>query len=227
VNPATTIRTFVADDHSMVRAGLIGILTSQDDITVVGEAGNGLDAVERVRALRPDVVLMDVRMPELDGIEATSRLADQPCRILMLTTFDLDKYVYAAMRAGAAGFLLKDSEPETLIDAVRSAARGDALLAPQITRRLIEEFIRRPEPGAGASAVLGPLTPREREVLTEIGRGRSNSEIARHLFLSEATVKTHLARLMTKLQLRDRSQAVVIAYETGLVRPGEVGRPQV
>jgi DNA-binding NarL/FixJ family response regulator len=204
----------------MVRAGLVGILSSQDDIDVVGEASNGLEAVDRIRMLQPDVVLMDVRMPELDGIEATSRLTDEPCRILMLTTFDLDKYVYAAMRAGAAGFLLKDSEPETLIDAVRSAARGDALLAPQITRRLIEEFIRRPEPGRADDAILGPLTPREREVLAEIGRGRSNSEIAQHLFLSEATVKTHLARLMTKLQLRDRSQAVVIAYETGLVRPG-------
>lgn len=216
-----SIRVVVADDHSMVRAGLIGILSTQDDLEVVGEATNGNEAVEQIRTLRPDVALMDVRMPDLDGIEATRRLADVECRILMLTTFDLDKYVYAAMQAGAAGFLLKDTEPEYLVDAVRAAARGDSLLAPQITRRLIEEFIRRPEPGGSSETILGPLTPREREVLTEIGRGRSNSEIARHLFLSEATVKTHLARLMTKLRLRDRSQAVVIAYETGLVQPGE------
>jgi DNA-binding NarL/FixJ family response regulator len=217
------IRVVVADDHAMVRSGLIGILSSQDDLQVVGEAADGGQAVERIRALRPDVALMDVRMPGLDGIEAARRLADVSCRIVMLTTFDLDKYVYDAMKAGAAGFLLKDTEPEALIDAVRAAARGDALLAPQITRRLIEEFVRRPEPSRGADEVLRPLTPREREVLAAIGRGRSNSEIARELFLSEATVKTHLARLMTKLHLRDRSQAVVLAYETGLVRPG--GRP--
>ncbi|MCU1595334.1 MAG: DNA-binding response regulator [Frankiales bacterium] len=215
------IRIVVADDHTMVRAGLIGILSTQDDLEVVGEATNGHEAVEQIRALAPDVALMDVRMPELDGIEATRQLADVGCRILVLTTFDLDKYVYDAMTAGAAGFLLKDTEPEILVGAIRAAARGDALLAPQITRRLIEQFVSRPEPGRDHSAVLEPLTPREREVLTEIGRGRSNSEIAGCLFLSEATVKTHLARLMTKLQLRDRSQAVVIAYESGLVQPGQ------
>jgi DNA-binding NarL/FixJ family response regulator len=215
------IRVLVADDHTLLRTGLVGILSSQEDIEVVGEAADGNEAVRLVRALAPDVVLMDVRMPDLDGIEATRQLADSAARILMLTTFDLDKYVYAAMKAGAAGFLLKDAEPESLIDAVRSAARGEALLAPQITRRLVEEFVRRPQPGHSTEAMLGPLTPREREVLGEVGRGLSNSEIAGRLFLSEATVKTHLARLMTKLRLRDRAQVVVLAYESGLVRPGE------
>jgi DNA-binding NarL/FixJ family response regulator len=216
-------RIVIADDHALLRTGLAGILSSQDDLEVVGEAADGKEAVRVVHDLAPDVVLMDVRMPDLDGIEATRQLADSPARILMLTTFDLDKYVYAAMKAGAAGFLLKDAAPEVLIDAVRAVARGEALLAPQITRRLIEEFVRRPEPGVGAEQVLAPLTPREREVLGEVGRGLSNSEIAGRMFLSEATVKTHLARLMTKLHLRDRAQAVVIAYESGLVRPGEVG----
>jgi DNA-binding NarL/FixJ family response regulator len=211
----------IADDHALLRTGLAGILASQDDLEVVGEAGDGEEAVRVVRELVPDVVLMDVRMPEVDGIEATRRLADSPSRILMLTTFDLDKYVYAAMKAGAAGFLLKDAAPEVLIEAVRAVARGEALLAPQITRRLVEEFVSRPEPGGAAEAALAPLTPREREVLGEVGRGRSNSEIAAGLFLSEATVKTHLARLMSKLHLRDRAQAVVLAYESGLVRPGQ------
>jgi DNA-binding NarL/FixJ family response regulator len=215
------IRIVVADDHALLRTGLAGILGSQDDLEVVGEAVDGKEAVRVVRELKPDVVLMDVRMPELDGIEATRQLVDSSSRILMLTTFDLDKYVYAAMKAGAAGFLLKDAAPEVLIEAVRAVARGEALLAPQITRRLIEEFVRRPEPGAAADTVLAPLTPREREVLGEVGRGASNSEIAGRLFLSEATVKTHLARLMAKLHLRDRAQAVVLAYESGLVRPGE------
>ena len=215
------IRVLVADDHGLLRTGLVGILTSQPDIDVVGEAASGREAVEMARELVPDVVLMDVRMPELDGIEATRRLADGPSRILMLTTFDLDKYVYAAMKAGASGFLLKDAEAEALIDAVRAVARGEALLAPQITRRLVEEFVRRPEPGCDAESILGALTPREREVLGEVGRGLSNAEIAARLFLSEATVKTHLARLMTKLRVRDRAQAVVVAYESGLVRPGD------
>ncbi len=218
---SAVIRIVIADDHALLRTGLAGILGSQEDLEVVGEAADGNEAVRVVHELAPDVVLMDVRMPDLDGIEATRQLADSPARILMLTTFDLDKYVYAAMKAGAAGFLLKDAAPEVLIDAVRAVARGEALLAPQITRRLIEEFVRRPEPGAGAEQVLAPLTPREREVLGEVGRGLSNTEIAGRLFLSEATVKTHLARLMSKLHLRDRAQAVVLAYESGLVRPGE------
>jgi DNA-binding NarL/FixJ family response regulator len=214
------IRVVIADDHALLRTGLSGILGSQEDLEVVGVAADGTEAVRVVRELGPDVVLMDVRMPGIDGIEATRRLADSPARILMLTTFDLDKYVYTAMKAGAAGFLLKDAAPEVLIAAVRAVAGGETLLAPQITRRLIEEFVRGPEPGADAGLLEG-LTPREREVLAEVGRGRSNQEIAGRLFLSEATVKTHLARLMTKLALRDRAQAVVIAYESGLVRPGD------
>jgi DNA-binding NarL/FixJ family response regulator len=215
------IRIVIADDHALLRTGLAGILGSQDDLEVVGEAVDGNEAVRVVRQLAPDVVLMDVRMPDVDGIEATRQLADSPSRILMLTTFDLDKYVYSAMKAGAAGFLLKDAAPEVLIEAVRAVARGEALLAPQITRRLIEEFVRRPEPGEALDRVLAPLTPREREVLGEVGKGASNSEIAGRMFLSEATVKTHLARLMAKLHLRDRAQVVVLAYESGLVRPGE------
>jgi DNA-binding NarL/FixJ family response regulator len=159
-------------------------------------------------------------MPAVDGIEATRRLAGRRSAIVMLTTFDLDEYVYAALKAGACGFLLKDAPPESLVAAVRAAARGDALLAPEITRRLVEEYVRRPAPGGGAPEVLAPLTPREREVLAEVGRGLSNSEIAGRLYLSEATVKTHLARTMTKLRLRDRAQAVVLAYESGLVVPG-------
>jgi DNA-binding NarL/FixJ family response regulator len=218
------IRVVVADDQGLVRAGLCAILASQDDISIVGEAADGAEAIEVVRSTRPDVVLMDVRMPGVDGIEATRQLADSSARILMLTTFDLDKHVYAAMKAGACGFLLKDAMPESLIDAVRAAARGEALLAPQITKRLVEEFVRRPEPGVTMATVLAPLTPREQEVLAEVGRGFSNTEIAQRLFLSEATVKTHVTRLLTKLQLRDRAQAVVLAYETGLVRPGDAGR---
>jgi DNA-binding NarL/FixJ family response regulator len=215
------IRVVVADDQGLVRAGLCAILESQDDLTVVGEAADGAEAVRVVRALSPDVVLMDVRMPGIDGIEATRQLADSGARILMLTTFDLDKYVYAAMKAGASGFLLKDALPESLVDAVRAAVRGEALLAPSITRRLVEEFVRGPERDGTADALLGPLTPREREVLAEVGRGLSNAQIAARFFLSEATVKTHVSRIQTKLRLRDRAQAVVLAYESGLVRPGE------
>jgi DNA-binding NarL/FixJ family response regulator len=217
------IRVVVADDQGLVRAGLCAILASQDDLAIVGEAADGMEAIAVVRSTKPDVVLMDVRMPGIDGIEATRQLADSPARILMLTTFDLDKHVYAAMKAGACGFLLKDALPQALIDAVRAAARGEALLAPQITRRLVEEFVRRPEPGVTMSARLSPLTPREKEVLAEVGRGLSNTEIASRLYLSEATVKTHVTRMLTKLQLRDRAQAVVLAYETGLVRPGDSG----
>ena len=215
-----SIRAIVVDDHALLRSGLMGILGSQDDIDVVGEGADGRDAIRLVRSLRPDVVLMDVRMPQMDGIEATRLLAETSTRILMLTTFDQDRYVYAALKAGASGFLLKDTAPESLIAAVRSAVRGDTLLAPQITRRLVEQYVERPEPGRVSEAMLSPLTPREREVLTEVARGRSNSEIADRLFLSEATVKTHLARLMNKLSLRDRAQAVVLAYESGLVSPG-------
>jgi DNA-binding NarL/FixJ family response regulator len=215
------IRVVVADDQGLVRAGLCSILATQPDIEVVGEAADGAEAVRRVRELEPDVVLMDIRMPGTDGIEATAQLAGGFARILVLTTFDLDEYVYAAMKAGASGFLLKDAPPESLVAAVHAASRGDALLAPEITRRLVEEFVRRPPPGSGIPDQLTRLTPREREVLVEMGRGRSNGEIAVTLFLSEATVKTHVTRVLTKLHLRDRAQAVVLAYETGLVRPGD------
>jgi DNA-binding NarL/FixJ family response regulator len=210
----------VADDQGLVRAGLVAILDTQPDMVVLGQAGDGAAAVELVTRTRPDVVLMDVRMPRMDGIEATRRLSGSTSRILMLTTFDLDAYVYAAMKAGACGFLLKDDPPESLLAAIRAAARGDALLAPAITRRLVEEFVRRPQPGVSDER-LGVLTPREREVLERMGRGRSNAEIAAELFLSEATVKTHVTRVLTKLHLRDRAQAVVLAYESGLLRPGE------
>jgi DNA-binding NarL/FixJ family response regulator len=217
------IRVVVADDQGLVRAGLCSILATQPDIEVVGEAADGAEAVRRVRELEPDVVLMDIRMPGTDGIEATAQLAGASARVLVLTTFDLDEYVYAAMKAGASGFLLKDAPPESLVAAVHAAARGDALLAPEITRRLVEEFVRRPLPGSGRPEALSRLTPRECEVLVEMGRGRSNAEIAGSLFLSEATVKTHVTRVLTKLHLRDRAQAVVLAYETGLVRPGDPG----
>ena len=217
------IRVVVADDQGLVRAGLCSILATQPDIEVVGEAADGAEAVRRVRELEPDVVLMDIRMPGTDGIEATAQLAGGTARILVLTTFDLDEYVYAAMKAGASGFLLKDAPPESLVAAVHAAARGDALLAPEITRRLVEEFVRRPPPGSGRPEALDRLTPRECEILVEMGRGRSNAEIAAILFLSEATVKTHVTRVLTKLHLRDRAQAVVVAYESGLVRPGDTG----
>lgn len=217
------IRVVVADDQGLVRAGLCSILATQPDIEVVGQAADGDEAVRVVREAGPDVVLMDVRMPGTDGIEAARRLAGSSARILMLTTFDMDEYVYAAMKAGASGFLLKDAPPESLVEAVRAAARGDALLAPAITRRLVEEFERRPAPGSTSPEALAPLTPRERDVLAEVARGHSNAEIAGRLYLSEATVKTHVTRMLTKLHLRDRAQAVVLAYESGLVRPGDVG----
>jgi DNA-binding NarL/FixJ family response regulator len=213
-------RVLIADDQALVRAGFRMILEAQPDIRVVAEAADGEAAIRLTRRHAPDVVLMDVRMPRMDGIEATRRLSGSTSRILMLTTFDLDAYVYAAMKAGACGFLLKDDPPESLLAAIRAAARGDALLAPAITRRLVEEFVRRPQPGVSDER-LGVLTPREREVLERMGRGRSNAEIAAELFLSEATVKTHVTRVLTKLHLRDRAQAVVLAYESGLLRPGE------
>jgi DNA-binding NarL/FixJ family response regulator len=216
------IRVVVADDHALVRGGFRMILEAQPDIEVAGEAANGLEAVELARSLAPDVVLMDVRMPDLDGIEATRRVTAssvQGPRVLMLTTFDLDEYVYRAIRAGASGFLLKDVRPAELVHAVRVVSSGDTLLAPAITRRLLEEFIRRPLPGQ-RPAKLGELTDRESEVLGLIARGLSNAEIAQRLFLGETTVKTHVTRILTKLHLRDRVQAVVLAYESGLVRPG-------
>jgi DNA-binding NarL/FixJ family response regulator len=216
------IRVLVADDQALVRAGFRAILEAQEDLEVVGEAADGGEAVTIAREVRPDVVLMDVRMPGVDGIEATRRLVldgDAP-RVLMLTTFDLDEYVYEAMKAGASGFLLKDAPRDQLVGAVRTVAAGDALLAPALVRRLIEDFVRRPPPGARSPTDLAELTERELEVLALIARGLANTEIAAQLFLSEATVRTHVSHILAKLGLRDRVQAVVLAYETGLVQPG-------
>ena len=215
------IRVVVADDQALVRGGFRLILQTQPDIEVVGEAADGREAVTSAQQLRPDVVLMDIRMPGMDGLEATRRLmtTQNPPRVLMLTTFDLDEYVYDALRAGASGFLLKDRPPEELVQAVRVVAAGDALLAPTVTRRLIEEFAHRPGARAAPTA-LEELTDREREVLVLMARGRSNAEIAGDLFVAETTVKTHVGRVLHKLGLRDRAQAVVLAYESGLVQPG-------
>lgn len=215
------IRVLLADDQDLVRAGFRLILELADGVEVVGEAGDGREAVRLARELEPDVVLMDVRMPEVDGIEATRRLlhAGVDTRVLVLTTFDLDEYVYAAVRAGASGFLLKDVPRDELVHAVRTVARGEALLAPAITQRLLEKFIARPDPRAAAPA-LDELSARELEVLRLLARGLSNAEIASELIVGEATVKTHVARILRKLDLRDRVQAVVFAYETGLVEPG-------
>jgi DNA-binding NarL/FixJ family response regulator len=218
------IRVLIADDQVLVRDGFGMILDAQEDIEVVGTAGDGHEAVERARSLRPDVILMDIRMPGLDGIEATRRLSadgDGGPRVLMLTTFDQNAYVYEAMKAGASGFLLKDVRREELVGAVRTVAAGDAMLAPALTRRLIEDFVRRPLPGAAAPDALAGLTERELEVVRLVARGRSNAEIAAELVVSEATVKTHVARVLSKLGLRDRIQVVVLAYETGFVQPGE------
>ncbi|MHA6624173.1 response regulator [Pseudonocardia sichuanensis] len=218
------IRVLVADDQAMVRAGLAALLDAEPDLAVVGEAADGVQAVTAVRALRPDVVLMDVRMPELDGLAAArTLLADGAVhrpRIVMLTTFDVDDYVYEALRAGVSGFLLKDATPEVLAEAVRVAAAGDALLAPSITRRMIERFAaRRPATRRDAQRLAG-LTARERDVLRLIARGLSNAEVAADLVIAEETVKSHVGRLFAKLALRDRAQAVVFAYESGLVEPG-------
>ena len=215
------IRVLVADDQALIRDSFRLILDLEPDIEVVGEAGNGQEAVARVRELLPDVVLMDVRMPVLDGLGATAALtrAGSPARVLILTTYDADEYLYDAMRAGAAGFLLKDVRRGQLADAVRTVAAGDSLLHPALTRRLVERFVQGPPPG-GTPALLDGLTDREIDVLRLVGRGLSNAEIAAELFLGEATVKTHLGHVFTKLGLRDRVQAVVTAYESGLIRPG-------
>jgi len=216
------IKVLIADDQALVRGGFRLILQAQKDMEVVGEAEDGRQALELARNLKPDVVLMDIRMPELDGIEATRRLGDSPDapRVLMLTTFDMNEYVYEAMKSGASGFLLKDVRPEQLAEAVRTVAAGDALLAPSITRRLIEEFVHRPPPGQKRPPELDELTERELEVLQLIAKGLSNVEIGEQLFVSEATVKTHVTRILAKLGLRDRVQAVVLAYESGLVQAG-------
>jgi DNA-binding NarL/FixJ family response regulator len=215
-----TVRVLLADDQDLVRAGFRMILETQADIQVVGEAADGVEAIAATRRLQPDVVLMDIRMPNLDGLQATKQIvaARSGSRVVILTTFDLDEYVYQALTAGASGFLLKNAPPEQLIGAVRVVAAGDALLSPSITRRVIEQFARLPPPG-GTDALQG-LTDRERQVLQLVARGLSNAEIAAELFVSDATVKSHVAHLLAKLQLRDRVQAVVLAYESGLVRPG-------
>jgi DNA-binding NarL/FixJ family response regulator len=220
------IRVLIADDQALVRGGFRSILETQPDIDVVGEAEDGQDAVEQAASTIPDVVLMDIRMPKLDGIAATSAIvaAPTPPKVLILTTFDLDDYVYQALRAGASGFLLKSSPPRELADAIRTVASGDALLAPQITRRLIEDYVKRPQRTTGPDVAFGRLTPREAEVMALIARGFSNHEIAARLYLSEPTVKTHVTRVLSKLRVRDRVHAVVLAYESGLVQPGAAGR---
>ncbi|HEV8175568.1 MAG TPA: response regulator transcription factor [Actinoplanes sp.] len=218
------IKVLIADDQAMVRQGFGALLSAQPDLLVVGDAADGEAAVAKARALDPDVVLMDVRMPVLDGLAATRRLLgtlrDRP-KVLILTTFDLDDYVYEALRAGASGFLLKDAPAEDLVHAVRVVAGGEALLAPSVTRRLIAEFAARPHPDRPRPTALNALTPRETDVLRLIARGRSNQEIAADLVVAEQTVKTHIGRILAKLALRDRAQAVVFAYETGLVAVGE------
>ncbi|WP_049574521.1 response regulator [Nonomuraea sp. SBT364] len=218
------IRVLIADDQGMVRTGFTTFLSGQPDIQVVGEAADGREAVERAAELDPDVVLMDVRMPVMDGLEATRRLLSPSgarSRVLILTTFDLDDYVYEALRAGASGFLLKDASAAQLAEAVRVVAAGDALIAPAVTRRLIHEFARLSPPRARDRGRLGVLTERETEVLTLVAQALSNQEIAGRLVLAEQTVKTHVGRVLMKLGLRDRAQAIVYAYETGLVRPGD------
>ena len=220
-----TTRCLIADDQAMVREGFAAVLGSQPGLLVVGQAADGADAVRQARQLQPDVVLMDVRMPVLDGLQATRQIlsAASPARprVLMLTTFDLDDYVYEALRAGASGFLLKDATAAELIHAVRVVAAGDALLAPSVTRRLIADFARQPRPRSAFPPTLEALTPRETEVLRLIAHGLSNTEISSTLVIAEQTTKTHVSRILAKLDLRDRAQAVVLAYETGLVTPGE------
>jgi DNA-binding NarL/FixJ family response regulator len=215
------IRTLIADDQALVRAGFRSILDRQPDIEVVAEAADGAEAASASRELRPDVVCMDIRMPEVDGLEATRRICQEldATRVLMLTTFDLDRYVYDSLAAGASGFLLKDAPPERLIEAVRTVAAGEALFAPSVVRRLVESYVEQPPPGDDVPTALALLTDRELDVLRELATGKSNVEIGQQLFLSEATVKTHVTRILAKLQLRDRVQAVVLAYEVGLTRP--------
>ena len=216
------INVVLADDQDLVREGLRMMVEAEPDIRVIGDARNGVEAIAETKRLDPDVVIVDVRMPKLDGIEATRRIvADgSRARVLVLTTFDLDEYVYAAMKAGASGFLLKDARREQLVTAIRTVAAGESLLAPSITRRLIEDFCARPAPGTAAPPEVESLSERELDVLGLIARGLSNAEIATELFISEATVKSHVARILAKLNLRDRVQLVVFAYEAGLVRPG-------
>ena len=221
---SVTTRCLIADDQAMVREGFAAVLTAQPGLLVVGQAADGADAVHQAQRLRPDIVLMDVRMPVMDGLQATRQIlttagAARP-RVLMLTTFDLDEYVYAALRAGASGFLLKDATAAELVHAVRVVAAGEALLAPSVTRRLIADFARQPRPGPAVQPALGALTPRETEVLRLIAHGLSNTEISDTLVIAEQTTKTHVGRILAKLDLRDRAQAVVLAYETGLVTPG-------
>jgi DNA-binding NarL/FixJ family response regulator len=221
-----TISVLVVDDQAMVRAGFAAVLDAQPEISVLGQAADGREAVELAHQLRPDVVVMDVRMPVMNGLEATRALQTPPRgstyvpRVLVLTTFDVDDYVYEALRSGASGFLLKDALPEELVAAVRIVASGDALLAPSVTRRLIEDFARTTQPRRVENALLSTLTEREVEVLTRVGRGMSNTEIATDLFIAEQTVKTHVSKVFSKLNLRDRVQAVVFAYDVALVQPG-------
>jgi DNA-binding NarL/FixJ family response regulator len=222
----SAIRVVLADDQALLRAGFRALLDAEPDIEVVGESSNGEEALTLVRRLRPDVVLMDIRMPTMDGLEATRLITSDPAlestRVVILTTFELDEYVFEAVRIGASGFLVKDTEPIDLLNGVRAVAAGDALLSPSVTRRLIAEFASRSRPVASTNA-LDPLTEREREVVALVGEGLSNDEIAERLVVSPATAKTHVSRSMVKLQARDRAQLVVIAYESGLVRPGWAG----
>jgi DNA-binding NarL/FixJ family response regulator len=222
-----SIRLLIVDDQELVRTGFRLFLETHDEFEVVGEAADGEQAIERARSLRPDVVLLDIRMPRMDGVEATARLTalEPPPRVLVLTTFDLDEYLFGALRAGAAGFLLKDARRERLVEAIHVVHAGDALLSPSITRRLIADYAARRDPLTPPTELLGRLTPREREVLMLVARGLSNGEIARHLVVTEATVKSHFGNVLLKLDLRDRVQAVVFAYEHGIVVPGDATDP--
>jgi DNA-binding NarL/FixJ family response regulator len=222
-----TIRVLVADDQALVRAGFVALLDAQDGITVIAEADTGAAALAAARELRPDVVLMDIRMPEMDGLAATRAIAAEPAlvnvRVVVLTTFELDEYVFEAMRAGASGFLVKHTEPAELVRAVRVVAEGEALLSPSVTRRLVSEFAARTKQPAGPSTALAELTSREREVMALVAEGLTNAEIGERLFMSPATARTHVSRILSKLAARDRTQLVVMAYEIGLVRPGWQG----